>query len=285
MEDAEAALNALDAAATQSQRDEAQSRVDDSRSRRDYLLSLRTDISELDMSLVLANREAAKVKLLDAQTALEVVLADPSSFTSPLPVIGPQTARLEQARLAVENTRLTAPFNGTVTGLKVVTGQTVNTTPVITIAKTDELFAHIYLDESDLDKIATGKPVTITFDAYPETHVEGEVVLVEPALQSVDGSPVVSAWVALPVDSGLAILPGMNLEAEVIAAESKDTLLIPKQALRELEPGQYAVFRVDVDGALILTPVKVGLVDYANAEILSGLNIGDVVSTGNVETK
>ncbi len=285
LEDAEAALNAFDAAATQSQRDEAQNRVDDARSRRDYLLSLRTDISELDMSLVLANREAAKVKLLDAQTALEVVLTDPSSFTSPLAVLGPQTAKLEQARLAVENTRLTAPFNGTVTELKVVTGQTVNTTPVITIAKTDELFAHIYLDESDLDKIAKGKLVTITFDAYPDTSVVGEVILVEPALQSVDGSPVVSAWVALPVDSGLAILPGMNLEAEVIAAESKDTLLLPKQALRELEPGQYAVFLVGVDGTLILTPVQVGLIDYANAEILSGLNIGDVVSTGNVETK
>ena len=285
LEDAEAALNALDAAATQSQREEAQSRVDDARSRRDYLLSLRTDISELDMSLVLANREAAKVNLLDAQTALEVVLADPSSFTSPLAVVGPQTAKLEQTRLALENTRLTAPFNGTVTELKVVNGQTVNTTPVITIAKTDELFAHIYLDESDLDKIAIGKLVTITFDAYPDTPVEGEVVLVEPALQNVDGSPVVSAWVALPIDSGLAILPGMNLEAEVIAAESKDTLLLPKQALRELEPGQYAVFLVGVDGNLILTPVEVGLVDYANAEILNGLNIGDVVSTGNVETK
>lgn len=42
---------------------------------------------------------------------------------------------------------------------------------------------------------------------------------------------------------------------------------------------------MNVDGTLILTPVEVGLVDYANAEILNGLSIGDVVSTGNVETK
>ena len=38
-------------------------------------------------------------------------------------------------------------------------------------------------------------------------------------------------------------------------------------------------------GQLLLTPVEVGLMDYANAEILSGLKVGDVVSTGNVETK
>jgi len=161
----------------------------------------------------------------------------------------------------------------------------VNTSPVMTIAKTDELFAHIYLDESDLDKVAKGKRVTITFDAYQNNPIEGTVLLVAPALQSVDGSPVVAAWVSLPADSGLTILPGMNLEAEVIAGESKDTLIVPKQALRELEPGKYAVFLVGTNGSLLLTPVEVGLMDYANAEILSGLKIGDVVSTGNVETK
>jgi macrolide-specific efflux system membrane fusion protein len=200
-------------------------------------------------------------------------------------VIGQQTGKLEQARLAVEDTRLTAPFDGTVTELKVVNGQTVNTTSVMTVSKTKDLFAHIYLDESDLDKVAKGNLVTITFDAYQDNPVIGEVILVEPALQVVDGSPVIAAWVALPSDMELSILPGMNLEAEVIAAESKDTLILPKQALRELEPGQYAVFLVDTEGNLTLTAVEVGLTDYANAEILSGLKLGDVVSTGNVETK
>jgi len=284
-EEAQVALNALDASATQSQRDEAQSLFESARANRDYFLSLRTDIDELDMNLVTANLESAKVKLLDAQTALEIVLAGPSNFSSPLAVIGQQTGKLEQARLAVENTRLTAPFDGTVTELKVVNGQTVNTTSVMTVSKTKDLFAHIYLNESDLDKVAKGNLVTITFDAYQDNPVIGEVILVEPALQVVDGSPVIAAWVALPSDMELSILPGMNLEAEVIAAESKDTLILPKQALRELEPGQYAVFLVDTEGNLTLTAVEVGLTDYANAEILSGLKLGDVVSTGNVETK
>ena len=42
---------------------------------------------------------------------------------------------------------------------------------------------------------------------------------------------------------------------------------------------------VQADGELKLTPVTVGLRDFANAEILSGLQAGDIVSTGNVETK
>lgn len=46
----------------------------------------------------------------------------------------------------------------------------------------------------------------------------------------------------------VTILSGMNLEAEVIAGEARDALVVPKQALRELEPGSFAVFIVAADG-------------------------------------
>ena len=77
----------------------------------------------------------------------------------------------------------------------------------------------------------------------------------------------------------------MTVEADVIAGEAKNALIVPIQALRELTPGSYAVFVVQSDGSLKMTPVTVGLRDFANAEILSGLKVGDVVSTGTVETK
>jgi len=70
----------------------------------------------------------------------------------------------------------------------------------------------------------------------------------------------------------------------VIAGEVEDGLIIPIQALRELTPGSYAVFLVKPDGTLELTPVTVGLRDFANAEITSGLKAGDIVSTGTIET-
>ncbi|MBG0771288.1 MAG: hypothetical protein H0S82_06235, partial [Anaerolineaceae bacterium] len=46
---------------------------------------------------------------------------------------------------------------------------------------------------------------------------------------------------------------------------------------------QYSVFVV-VDGELEIRFVEVGLMDTYYAEILSGLEVGDVVSTGIVET-
>ena len=77
----------------------------------------------------------------------------------------------------------------------------------------------------------------------------------------------------------------MTVEVEVVGGEAQDALLVPVQALRELSPGSYAVFIVQPDNSLKLTPVEVGLRDFANAQILSGVKAGDVVSTGTVETK
>ncbi len=263
--------------ATQTEKDLAQTRMD-------YFLGL-IYIDESDMALARAELESARVDLQDAQIALDIVKAGSDALTAPIAALGTQMAKLEQARLAVESTRLVAPFDGTLTSLDVFDGQTVGTSPIMTIATTEKLSVRFYLDETDLDKVAVGNRVTFMFDAYPNLPVDGEVVVVEPSLQVVDGTPVIVVWSSLPNETGLNLMSGMTVDVEVIAGESLKTLIVPVQALRELTPGSYAVFIVDANGQLVMTPVTVGLRDFANAEILSGVKVGDVVSTGTVETK
>ncbi len=258
--------------------------IETARAKRDYFLSL-VYIGDADLAFARAELESARVALQDAQAALEIVKAGPEALTKPLVALGPQTAKLEQARLAVESTRLTAPFDGTVTSLNAVVGQTVGTSPILSIATTQDLLVRFYLDETDVDKVAAGNRVTFTFDAYPDLPMEGEVINVEPTLKTVDGTPVVVVWAKLTNEPEAVILSGMTVDVEVIAGETRGALIVPIQALRELSAGSYAVFVVQSDGQLKLTPVEVGLRDYASAEILSGLNAGDVVSTGTVETK
>ncbi|MCJ7620676.1 MAG: hypothetical protein MUP64_10720, partial [Anaerolineae bacterium] len=82
----------------------------------------------------------------------------------------------------------------------------------------------------------------------------------------------------------LGTLPmGLNATVEVIAGSAENVLLVPVEALRELSAGEYAVF-VMVDGKPQMRQVEVGLMDYSYAEIISGLEQGDQVSTGTVET-
>ena len=71
---------------------------------------------------------------------------------------------------------------------------------------------------------------------------------------------------------------------EIIAGQASDALLVPVQALREVVPGSHVVFVVGPDSELTVRPVTVGLRDFANAEILTGLKRGEVVSTGTVDT-
>ena len=85
---------------------------------------------------------------------------------------------------------------------------------------------------------------------------------------------------------------GVHAQGQVVSFEPRwqheladlhralNAVLAPVQALRELGEGQYAVFVVAADGELELRPVEVGLQDYVNAEIVSGLQPGEVVSTG-----
>jgi multidrug efflux pump subunit AcrA (membrane-fusion protein) len=80
------------------------------------------------------------------------------------------------------------------------------------------------------------------------------------------------------------LLGEMNVEVEVVAGETKNAVLAPIQALRELGEDRYAVFVVNANGELEMRLVEVGLRDYVYAEILSGLQRGEVVSTGERTT-
>jgi len=248
--------------------------------------------AEETVALARANVKSAELKLKEAQVYLALLLKQDVS-TEDLAVAGgvayyklEQTRlNLESARLAVENMQLTAPLAGTVTKVSATAGQTVGATPIISLATLDQLLARFYVEEADLGKVAPGDRVNFTFEAFPDQVIGGKVLRLEPTLAAVDGTAAAVVWASIDPGDEITLISGMAVDVEVVANESKGALLVPAQALRELAPGSYAVFVVQPDGQLKLTPVEVGLKDFANAEILSGLQAGDVVSTGNVETK
>ena len=143
-----------------------------------------------------------------------------------------------------------------------------------------------YLEESDLERVAVGSKATIVFDALPTRQFAGQVARIHPTRVTVAGTPAIEAWATLETGEDEAPLPiGLTANVEVIAGEAYKTLLVPVQALRELAPGQYAVFVVTDGGELKLRPIEVGLRDFANAQVVAGLEQGEVVSTGTVATE
>ena len=87
-------------------------------------------------------------------------------------------ANLDAARAALADVELTAPFDGTVAGLKVKTGESV--TPGQIAASVADLSGWIVkttdLTELDVVKISEDQPVTVTLDAIPDQTLEGKVL-------------------------------------------------------------------------------------------------------------
>jgi multidrug efflux pump subunit AcrA (membrane-fusion protein) len=110
------------------------------------------------------------------------------------------------------------------------------------------------------------------------------VTVVYPELDSSSGSSLVHAIVKLNdlVDSTLPA--GASASVDVTSGRAEDVILVPIEALHETSPGQYSVFVMQNDKPR-LRMVEVGLKDLLYAEIKSGLEMGDVVTTGITETQ
>jgi multidrug efflux pump subunit AcrA (membrane-fusion protein) len=228
---------------------------------------------------------------------------------------------VQTAQTALDDTVLKSPISGTVLSVDATVGQSVGSSSIITVADLSHPGLQVNFDETDLAQVQIGNTVNVTFDAYPNQTFSGKITQVEPQLVTVEGVQTVQAVVVL--DSGSAgsspsaqsgpaasssstvatsadpagtptpaatptnspqLFLGLNATVQVISAEARNVLLVPIEAVHELSAGSYGVF-VMVDGQPQLRVVQVGLESLTSAEITSGLQRGDVVTTGVVQTQ
>jgi RND family efflux transporter MFP subunit len=241
------------------------------------------EIAEADanVALAVANLAAAQAQVDELQNpsdTLDVAIAEAQLASA--------QADLELAQEAKSVVELTAPIDGTVLSVDAIVGQNVGTGSIITVADMSDILLDVYMDESDMNSVGVGYPVNVVFDALPDQTFTGKIISVDPALTSMGGVSAVHAIAQVDEDSfakpqNLPI--GLSATVEVISSEADNALLVPVEALREIADGKYAVFLMQ-NGEPVLQVVEVGIMDYTYAEILSGLNNGDVVTTGIVET-
>jgi HlyD family secretion protein len=227
--------------------------------------------------------DQAQNRVLQAQETLASLESGPEEGTvlqAELKVARAELA-LDEANDELRAAELRAPFDGTVVDVSAIAGQRVGSAGIITLADLEQPMVQFWVEQSDMTGVAVGNRVEIEFEGLPDQVFDGEVVRIDPALVTVDNTLAVQAWASVDLSSqDVTLLGDMNADVEVISAESRDVVLAPIQALREIADGQYAVFVVDANGELAMRPVEVGLQDAVNAEIVSGLEAGEVVSLG-----
>lgn len=271
--------------------------------------------SEIEQKLTAADLAAAQSRLTDAQREYERVKDGPSQAEIALAKANlavakaqyeaqknsPEPAEIEAAKAnlvsAQDNLKevgdtqklldLTAPVDGTVLSIEANVGETLGTENIITLADLSLPVLDVYLDETDLEKIVQGHQAEVVFDFLPDKTFKGQVVEVNPRLERVSNVNTIVARVELDLQAGaepFSLPVGSNATVDIISGRTQNAVLVPVEALREISTGEYAVFIMQ-NGKPRLRFVKVGLMDYTSAEITDGLQAGDIVTTGIVETK
>jgi RND family efflux transporter MFP subunit len=164
--------------------------------------------------------------------------------------------------------RIHAPIDGVVLREEGEIGEIVDSSVVlyrIGIPTALQLVAEV--NEEDIPRVQLGQSVLIRSDAFPGDRLVGTVREITPA-----GDPIAKTYrirVALPDDTPLRV--GMSVEANVIARQKQDVLLVPSASLIG-----NAVF-VAKDGRAVRRQVEVGVRGTQMVEILAGLEQGERV--------
>ena len=243
-----------------------------------------------DASIAQARAEYALTKATVIEA--EYYLAALKGEEVPEDATGSNLTEMENAQLSQQSaennlnaTRLIAPFSGTIMSLDFVVGDSVGTSAVLIIADLSQKYLEIFLDETDWGNIAVSYDAEVIFDALPNQVFTGKVTQVDPGLYTSENTSVVRGLVLLDETSdGLNLPIGTGAAVDIIGGRADNAILVPVDSLRETSPGEYAIFVIEDDKPK-LRMVEIGLKDLFSAEVLSGLEPGEVVSTGLVDTE
>ncbi|RJP50160.1 MAG: efflux RND transporter periplasmic adaptor subunit [Anaerolineaceae bacterium] len=212
-----------------------------------------------------ADMELKKAKYEDAQRTYDRIKEGPN----PADVAAAQ-ARVNAAQATLDMARLTAPFVGTVTDARPLAGDQVTAgTLGFRVEDLSSLLVDVEISEVDINSIAVGQPVTLTFDAILGSDYRGVVTQVAQSGNILQG--VVNFTVTVEIaDADEQVKPGMTAAVNITVKELKDVVLIPNRAVR-LVDGKRVVY-VLRDGLPVMVEVRLG----SSSDTMSVLVDGDV---------
>ena len=227
-----------------------------------------------DLAVAQANLAVATANLRDAADEVDRLKAGPSADD-----LAQAEARVEAAQAIVDQSRIEAAIDGTVTEVTSSAGDWVSEgMPALRLDDTSALLAVLQVSEIDINPIRLGQKATLTFDAAPGGVYHGQVSEISPV--GIDEQGIAEFKVTVKVDNpDEKIKLGMSVEANIITDQVKDALLIPNQALRRLD-GDQVVYVLEADGTLKPVKVELGITSEAFSQLKSGnLQAGDRIVT------
>jgi HlyD family secretion protein len=195
-------------------------------------------------------------------------------------------AAVKAAEVAVENTRIRAPFDGTVLTKDADVGEVVapfassanSRGAVVTMADMTSLQVEADVSESNITRVKLGQACEIVLDAYPDKHYPGAVHKIVPTADRAKAT-VMTKVVFRERDE--RVLPEMSAKVTFLSdntaaeAGSPPLLTVASSAVVQ-RSGTPAVFAIR-DGKAIETAVRTGRIIGNRTEVLQGISQGEQV--------
>jgi cobalt-zinc-cadmium efflux system membrane fusion protein len=215
---------------------------------------------------LLAKGVSSRKEVQDAQTQLAVTSG----------ALSQAEAGLATAKAQVSRANVKAPFDGTVVKRFAGVGEQVDGTaaqPIVEVAQVDSLELLGTVSATRLSEIRTGESFSFESPNKPGVPTTAKVISILPAVDPATNN----GTVRIHVDNAKHVFKlGEYLTIELPLKQNKARLTVPKQAIYPDESGQPHVYKVSGDGAESV-PVQVGVQSQDKAEILAGVQEGDVV--------
>lgn len=235
------------------------------------------DEARIAMAISEAQQHIAEAQVAGAEAEKQAVDADVEVARSDVMVAQAGQSRL---KTLMEYASIRAPFDGVITirgvdhGTFVRSAAEGTTMPLLRIAKTDVIRVVLEIPESDSQFVHIGTQVEIYVKALGEDPFPGTVSRTAGALKP--ETRTMRTEVDIDNRQG-RFSPGMYAQVVVKLEFKAQAMMIPSKAIRV--QGKDTIVLVSANGVVKSKPVEVGYDDGIWAEILSGLDGGDLVIT------
>ena len=246
------------------------------------------EIDQLELQSREAAVELAKAQLEEAEYQYRKALDGPTEAEK----LQAQ-AKIDIYRKKIDSSRITAPFDGTVTRVDAKPGDVISYDSTsaahsIFAVRIDDI-STFYMDftvsELYINSIREGMPVKISFAAIPDRTYSGIIHKVSDVGTQTGFNITFGVTVAL-TDADEAIRSGMTADLTLEIARIEDAKYVPLTAIISRN-GQYFINLKKVNGEMEEVPVEIGLISGTSVQIISDTVAGgaeielDVNKTNN----
>ena len=218
------------------------------------------------------DRAAAQLRALEQKRV--ALVAPPDRIATEARLRDAEAAvALAQQRIAKSIVR--APLSGTVYQFDMKPGAYLNAGDLVAaVGDLSRVRVKVYVDEPDLGRVAKGMAVTITWDAKPGKQWTGSVDHTPTQIVAL-GTRQVGEVLCVIANRDQELLPGTNINAEILANTIAGALTVPKEAIQRMG-AQTGAFVLNGQ-SVAWKKITQGLANTTRAQV-DGLAEGDAVA-------